>query len=297
MSYKADNAIIMAAGASSRFVPLSFEKPKALITVKNEILLERQIRQLQEAGIGQIVIVAGYKKEQFYYLQEKLGVTVVENEEYRVRNNHSSIYAARNYLKNSYICSADNYFTVNPFQAEVEEPYYAALYADGETKEWCMRTDQQGYVDHIQIGGSDSWYMMGHAFWNEEFSKKFVEILSAEYMLPETAGLLWEAVYMKHLSELKLKIRKYSSDFIFEFDSLDELRAFDQTYKKDTRSVILKKIAEELRCSEEELTNFHAVKTSGGTEASGFFFDCRSEQYQYSYKEKKWRKAACREKL
>ena len=51
MSYKADNAIIMAAGASSRFAPLSYEVPKALIRVKNEILLERQIRQLQEAGI------------------------------------------------------------------------------------------------------------------------------------------------------------------------------------------------------------------------------------------------------
>lgn len=44
---KVDNAIIMAAGTSSRFAPLSFERPKALIEVRGEILIERQIRQLR----------------------------------------------------------------------------------------------------------------------------------------------------------------------------------------------------------------------------------------------------------
>ena len=110
MGCKVDNAVIMAAGISSRFAPISFEKPKALIKVKNEILIERQIRQIQEAGIQEIIVVVGYKKEQFSYLQEKFGVVIVENPEYAVRNNNGSIYAVRKYLKNSYICSADNYF-------------------------------------------------------------------------------------------------------------------------------------------------------------------------------------------
>ena len=34
MAYKVENAVIMAAGLSSRFAPLSYEKPKALITVR-----------------------------------------------------------------------------------------------------------------------------------------------------------------------------------------------------------------------------------------------------------------------
>ena len=44
---KVNNAIIMAAGTSSRFAPLSYEKPKSLIEVKGEVLIERQIRQLK----------------------------------------------------------------------------------------------------------------------------------------------------------------------------------------------------------------------------------------------------------
>lgn len=72
MGYQVDNAVIMAAGLSSRFAPLSYERPKALITVKGEVLIERQIRQLREAGIREIILVAGYKKEQFYYLGKNM---------------------------------------------------------------------------------------------------------------------------------------------------------------------------------------------------------------------------------
>lgn len=47
---RVDNAVIMAAGMSSRFAPLSYEKPKALLKVKGEVLIEREIRQLQAAA-------------------------------------------------------------------------------------------------------------------------------------------------------------------------------------------------------------------------------------------------------
>ena len=42
--YKVRNAVIMAAGFSSRFAPLSYECPKGLVKIKGEVLVERQIR-------------------------------------------------------------------------------------------------------------------------------------------------------------------------------------------------------------------------------------------------------------
>ena len=89
--FKVDNAIIMAAGTSSRFAPLSYEKPKGLVEVKGEILVERQIRQLREAGIEDIVLITGYKAEMYDYLKEKFHITLVHNPDYLVRNNNSSI--------------------------------------------------------------------------------------------------------------------------------------------------------------------------------------------------------------
>ncbi len=284
--YKVDNAIIMAAGTSSRFAPLSYERPKALIEVRGEILIERQIRQLQEAGIRQIVLVTGYKAEQFQYLGEKFGITIVHNPEYLTRNNHSSIYAARKYLKNSYICSADNYFTKNPFAPEVEESYYAAIYASGETKEWCMQFTEDGYITDVTVGGENAWCMMGHVFWNENFSRRFLRILEEEYDAPQTAGLLWESIYIRHIRELPMKIRQYPADVIFEFDTLDELREFDPSYCGNTRSQILKTIAAQLQGEEQEITQVNAYKDADNA-AAGFTFTYRGAHFTYSYAEKK----------
>ena len=55
--HKVDGAVIIAAGFGSRFVPLTFENPKGLLEVFGERMIERQIRQLHEAGITDITIV------------------------------------------------------------------------------------------------------------------------------------------------------------------------------------------------------------------------------------------------
>ena len=89
--YHVDNAVIMAAGTSSRFAPLSYERPKGLITVKGEILIERQIRQLKESGINDITVVTGYKAKEFQYLKGKFGIQLVNNPYYNTRNNNASI--------------------------------------------------------------------------------------------------------------------------------------------------------------------------------------------------------------
>ena len=67
--YQVDNAIIMAAGYSARCMPLSNVMPKGLFQVKGEILIEREIRQLLEAGIEEIIVVTGFMAEKFEYLK------------------------------------------------------------------------------------------------------------------------------------------------------------------------------------------------------------------------------------
>lgn len=278
---KVDNAIIMAAGTASRFAPLSYEKPKALIEVRGEVLIERQIRQLREAGIEEVVVVTGYKAEQFEYLKDKYGVVLINNPYYLTRNNNSSIYAAREYIKNSYICSSDNYFITNPFESDVDESYYAAVYIEGETGEWCI-LEEDGLIKDVKVGGQDSWVMLGHVFWSESFSRSFLHILENEYEWPETADKLWETIYIEHINELPMKIRKYPAEFIFEFDTLDELREFDDSYISNTRSEILTKIAGELGVEEKEIRSVKAFKDKDNA-AAGFSFET-GKKYKYYYK-------------
>lgn len=281
---KVDNAVIMAAGTATRFAPLSYEIPKALIEVRGEVLIERQIRQLYSAGIKEIVVVTGYKAELFQYLRNKYNVKLVYNPEYLIKNNNSSIYAVKKYLRNSYICSSDNYFSINPFKGEENESYYSAIYVEGNTKEWCIK-EKEGWISDVKIGGSDSWIMMGHSFWTEEFSGKFISILEDEYDNPETADKLWETVYVKHISELPMKIRKYDKNIIFEFDTLDELRNFDVSYISDTRSSIIKKIVKELKIKESDIKKMRVLKGENN-EVCGFAFNT-DKVYKYYYSSQK----------
>ena len=277
-----DNAVIMAAGTSSRFAPLSYEKPKALIDVKGEILIERQIKQLYEAGISEVFIITGYMADQFEYLTEKYGVKLIHNPYYLTRNNNASIWMARGVIRNTYICSADNYFSINPFEKEVDGAYYAGVFANGHTEEWCMKEDSQGYICSVEIGGENDWYMLGHTFWSEEFSRNFLKILEREYAMPVTYDKLWEKIFIQHLDVLKMKIRKYADNEIYEFDTLDELREFDESYKYNSRSLILKGIACGLNISEGEIRELKTVK-GNDTSAIGFDFRVKNSVYRYIY--------------
>lgn len=150
--YKVDNAIIMAAGFGLRSLPLSRIVPKGLYVVKGEALIERQIRQLMEAGIKEIIVVVGYLKEQFQYLKEKYGVIIVENDDYYRYNNISSIYAAKDYLKNSFICCSDNYFNINVFEEYVYDSYYSCKYTEEYAEEYCVTGMDGDYISEIHKG-------------------------------------------------------------------------------------------------------------------------------------------------
>lgn len=258
--YRAQNAVILAAGLSSRFVPISYEKPKGILNVRGEVLIERQIRQLQEAGIHDITVVVGYKKEYFFYLEDEFGVKLVLNEEYATRNNNSSLMAVRNILGRTYICSSDDYFVENPFRPYEYKAFYAAQYSEGPTEEWCMEIGPKGRIKSVSIGGSDSWYMIGHAFFDEEFSKRFVQILEEEYLFPQTAQKLWEELYMEHIKDFDMVVRKFEEGLIWEFDSIDELRAFDPLFIENVDSEVFENISAVLGCPASEIRDIYPLK-------------------------------------
>ena len=277
------NAIIMAAGTSSRFAPLSYEKPKGLLEVKGEVLIERQIRQLHEAGITDIIVVVGYKSSQFHYLVQKYGVRIVMNEDYNVYNNTSSIIRVLDFLEDTYICSSDNYFPSNVFIEEPSGSYYSALYAEGDTSEYCMTLDSDDNITAVTVGGKDSWYMLGHAFFSKEFSKKFSRIMLEEYKDEKTRLGYWEDVYLRHIQDLPpMKIHRYRPHEIEEFDSLAELRMFDSRYINDSGCRIMENICSVLDCEEKDIDIVEVLKY-GMTNCS-FCFRCAKDGRKYVYR-------------
>lgn len=258
--HRVRNAVIMAAGLSSRFVPLSYERPKGMLRVRDEVLIERQIRQLLERGITDITVVVGYKKEYFFYLAAKYGVKIVVNDQFAEKNNSWTLWLVRDRLSNTYICSSDDYFTVNPFERYVWKSYYASEYVAGPTEEWCIEVGPKDRITGVTVGGSDSWVMLGHVYFDHDFSERFVPLLDEAVSHAENSGKLWEAIYTDNLKTLDMEIRRYPEGVIHEFDSLTELEDFDPDFIENVDSEIFDNIVSVLGCTREEISDFYPLK-------------------------------------
>ncbi|MBP3772383.1 MAG: NTP transferase domain-containing protein [Treponema sp.] len=276
--HKIDNAIILAAGMSTRFVPLNYETPKGLLPVKGEPLVERQIKQLRERGINEIIIVVGYMKDKFEYLVKKYGVTLVESTDYEKKNNHASVYAARKYLKNSIITSSDLYFTENIFQTYAYDSYYSSIFVPGKTAERGIELDEDEKILKTMYGDKcyDTWVTLGYAFFSKDFSRKIISFIEQDFDKPETAGKFWADIQDDHLSDLYMYAKKCDASVIKEFDSLEELREFDSKYLYSSESKILKEVCYKLGVAEKEIVNLQSLKK---IKFSLFMFDCRNEKY------------------
>ncbi len=280
--YKVENAVIMAAGMSTRFAPISYERPKGLLTVKGEVLVERQIRQLRDAGINEIYLVLGYKKEEFFYLEDAFGVHIRINDEFQKRNNNSTIKCVEDILSNTYICSSDDYFATNPFETYEYCSNYAGVFIEGETDEYCFElSGKDNHVKGVHIGGCDSWVMLGHAYWDREFSNEFIRILDDEYNDPDMPGKLWEDIYIDHIDELSMNMREFSPDVIWEFDSLDEVSLFDPAFIQNVDSDILDNICKILDCSRSDISGIEPLKQ--GQKNLSFKFCVQGNAYVYRH--------------
>ena len=274
--YRVNNAVILAAGASTRFIPLSLEQPKGLFEVKGEKLIERQIQQLQDAGIKNITIVLGYKKEMFYYLEDKYGVT------FNIKNNIESLYLAKEKLRNTYICVSDSYFVENPFNQYEYQTFNAGISIKKKTNEMYVDTDENGKIIMMEKYRDSGKVLFGHSFWNEDFSNAFIKLMEADRTVGKYNQSFWEWMVKDNLNNLpSFYFKEYEEGNIYEFDYFEDLRRFDSQYQGHTHSEIIHNIKLIFRCDEEDIVNFRNVNE--GMTNTSFIFEINGMDYIYRH--------------
>lgn len=278
--HKVDNAIIMAAGFGSRFVPMTYETPKGLLNVHGEVMIERQIRQLHEKDIYDITIIVGYLKEKFEYLTDKFGVKLIYNPDYSIKNNISSIYYAQKEMKNTYILTSDIYMPHNLYRKYEYHSFYAAEYFKDFTDEWVVEVNKDNLITDVNpSGGQETWAMYGPTFFTDTFSKKIVSMIQDIYNDKSCAQWYWENVYVQNIDQLELYIRKYQKGSILEFESLEELREFDSSYLKFSRSDILEVIQNVFNVELSEIVGIKTLKE--GMTNDSFLFKVHNKKYVF----------------
>jgi CTP:phosphocholine cytidylyltransferase-like protein/thiamine kinase-like enzyme len=251
--------------------------------VKGEILIERQIEQLRQAGVKDIYIVVGYMKEKFFYLEQKYDVKLIVNNEFGKKGNLYSLYVVREHLQNTFICCADHYFIRNPFITENldNHSYRACAYQKGKFREFAVECSDADVITNMTMGGKDSLAMVGHAYMNETFSSALKNLMEAEINDFGVASLFWEEFYAKHSRQLTFYKQEFEANEILEFDSIEDLRAFDSEFLINVDSEIITNICNTLQCNPNDIDDISVIN-AGLTNVS-FAFNSNGKKYVYRH--------------
>lgn len=228
-------AIIMAAGIGKRMQPLTLTTPKPLVRVNGVRMIDTVLKGLQQNGIREIYVVVGHLKEQFRSLEtEYPGLRLIENPYYDTCNNISSLYAAREHMEDAMILDGDQMiYNTDILAPEFERSGYNAVWTDGETDEWLL-TVKDGVVRSCsRDGGREGWQLYSISRWSKEDARKLKHHLEIEFEEKKNRQIYWDDVALFcYPASYELGIRKMKREDIIEIDSLEELSALDESYKR-----------------------------------------------------------------
>lgn len=184
-------AIILAAGMSARMMELTDDKPKCMLEIGGETLLQRQVEAFHQCGIKEIIVIRGYKKEKINYT----GVKYVYNMNYRKNNILESLMIAEAEMTGEFIASySDILYEKSVVEALLKSRGDISIIVDSEwEKQYKDRFQhpveeaekvviKNGKVAKIakSISSTDA---QGEFIGLAKFSKKGAEILKKHYNL------------------------------------------------------------------------------------------------------------------
>ncbi len=232
--YHVKRAIIMAAGIGKRMQPVTLDTPKPLVKVNGVRMIDTVIQGLHANGIHEIYIVVGYLKEKFRCLEKEYqGVGLIENPYYDICNNISSLYVAREHLRDVMILDGDQLiYNQKILSPDFERSGYHAVWTDRETDEWLLTVKDGIITGCSRTGGIGGWQLYSISRWNAEDGSRLKRHLEIEFEKKRNDQIYWDDVALFcYPEEYKLGIRPMQYGDVVEIDSFSELTALDQTYK------------------------------------------------------------------
>lgn len=232
--YKVHKALILAAGFGSRMMPATEDRPKPMVSVNSVQIINTLLDALITAGVDDITIVRGYKKERFDdLLKDYPNLHFIDNDDYDKYNNISSAVLAKNFFVGGcYLCEADLYIT-NPL---IITPYQYRSNILGswsiETDDWSFKMDDDGMISLYQKGNTYCWNYYGISYWTPEDCDKLNEDWENIFATLDGKDVFWEQVPLQIRKEkYKVAVRPCHKQDIMEIDNYYELQQLDSSYK------------------------------------------------------------------
>ena len=226
-------ALILAAGAGTRLMPLTRETPKCLIDVAGRVLLDREIDILLDRGVDDIMIATGYRHEQVRQHVEgawpEENIQLVFNEKYASTNYIYSMWLAGRIISDDVLLLHGDLVFDSEMLARLldsEQSNGVLVRRAGELPEKDFKAVVAGdRVGHISVsaGGDDArfcapFYKLSRgtfAAWRDRITA-FVE--------SGRTGCYAEEALNEILDDVFLSAIYYDDEFCMEIDTLDDLK-------------------------------------------------------------------------
>jgi choline kinase len=154
-------AIILAAGRGSRMKNLTDDRPKCLLDFRGQSLLHWQLRALKEAGISQIALVTGYRRE----LLEGKVLKEFYNSRWSDTNMVSSLEYAREWLEAGpcIVSYSDIFYGADAVRSLIDCPASLAITYDPDWRKlWEQRfSDPLSDAETFRLSGSHDLVEIG----------------------------------------------------------------------------------------------------------------------------------------
>ena len=224
-------AIILAAGKGTRISKFIDEKPKCMVDVGGQVLIEYTVDMLRSKGIEEIIIVVGYKADVIKEHLKDKNVTFVYNPFFDVTNGIASIWFAKDYLvdnEETMIMSGDVYLEPEIVDELINFEKSPVLLADSSRR---LEADYRYYYEDgiLKKYGKDLSVeeTTGECLGVAKLSADFVSVYRnhmIDMINSQCHSVWWENVLYDLSSSMNVYIHDVAGIFWSEVDYVEDYR-------------------------------------------------------------------------